>query len=104
MKIRGMIAKVYPKQCGESLHGTWQYVDAVVRNDEVVTHVDGGKSKVTELIAFRVRGELVDRFVSEVKAGDVLELTLRPECEERISKSGNLYVCNAATFSCPEWR
>lgn len=99
------VARILDKQEGSNLKGDWKYVDCALRKDEEVTLSNGTKSKVTDLIAIRVRGEKVDKFLSEVRAGMVIDAVVHPSCEERTSqKSGKDYICNDMVFSCPEWK
>ena len=104
MKAIFTVAKIYPVKTGENLKGAWKSLDAVLRNDEEVIYEDGGKANVMELMAIRLRGIKADQFLNEVKAGMRIEATIRPNCEEKVSRDGATYAANDFVFSCPEWR
>lgn len=104
MIVKGIVARIYPVSSGSNLKGSWKSVDFVVRNDVEVNYENGTKGSVMELLAVRVRGEKVDKFLAEVREGMSIEATVRPNCEEYTSrKSNKLCVSNDMAFSCPEW-
>ena len=64
----------------------------------------GSTGTVCELIAIRIHGEQIDRFLAEVHEGSEIEAQVRFDIEERTSSMGSKYVQNKMTFSCPEWK
>lgn len=104
MKIKGIVAKIYPEKSFENLKGNWRMLDVVLRNDENVTYKDGSIGVIREFIAIRVRGERIDDFLNQVREGSVIEAHVRFNCEEKISQKGSMYLQNDLVFACPEWK
>lgn len=98
------VGKIYPVREYETLKGKWRMLDAVLRNEEQAVRSDGSVATVREFVAIRIHGDLIEKFQREVHEGAVIEAQVRLDCEERVSKTGNMYLQNEMTFSCPEWR
>lgn len=103
MIFEGNIKKIYPKQSGESFHGKWQYVDAVVRNEETIIQDDGTMETILLVLNIRMWGKRADQFLKEKKAGDFISANVHPDCHERFSKNGVAYACNDPAFECMSW-
>ena len=104
MKIRMKVGKIYPAREFETLKGNWRVLEAVLRGEEQIVRSDGSTGTVCELIAIRIHGEQIDRFLAEVHEGSEIEAQVRFDIEERTSSMGSKYVQNKMTFSCPEWK
>lgn len=104
MKATFKIVAQLPLVKGTSLRGDYEYIDAVGRKDETVKYANGDESTVTELMALRMRGTVAEAWNREVKTGDKVEVTFRPNCSENTSKkSGNLYYANDMVFAVSEF-
>lgn len=87
MKISGTIVKKYPVQTGESIHGVWKSEDAVLK---VTDNVNG--QETNDYIPVRFRGDQVET-IEAIPEGSAIEVTIRIDADERISKNtGNQYL------------
>lgn len=103
MRIEGTIAKVYPKQSGESRNGKWQFVDAVIRRDEIIIKDDGTKDSVIVHIVIRMWNEKADRFLAEKEVGAFISANVHPYYRRGKSETGVEYPYNGSSFPCSSW-
>lgn len=98
MKIsRATIAKKYPVQTGENIHGVWKSVDAVLKVTETI---DG--QELNDYIPVRFRGDQVEA-VEALPEGTTVEVIVCIDANERISMKTNTQYLTIKDFVLPAY-